>query len=319
MIKAKIDEINYHLAAKKETLQNLKKNNPEWDIDKIYEKVGVEFRYISSDAETSLTLGIEAAKKFSKRKLKEIDCCIFVTQTPDYLLPNNACIAQDILGLRKNISAFDINMGCSGYIYALSVASSFIEASLFKNVLIICGETYTKFLNKNDRATQPIFSDGGSATILKESASSKIGNFIFGTDGSGYEKLIFKNSGSSKKYVNQGSNIFMDGQAVLLFTMANIPKLIDDLLEKSNLSVKEIDFFLFHQASNVVLDNIQRKLKIPPNKLPRNSQSYGNTTSSTIPILMKDLIENKKIKRGMKIVCCGFGVGLSYGATIVEY
>tara|TARA_B100000965_G_scaffold384446_1_gene384674 strand:- start:1690 stop:2649 length:960 start_codon:yes stop_codon:yes gene_type:complete len=319
MIKAKIDEINYHLAEKKETLQNLKKNNPDWNVDKIYEKVGVKFRYISSDAETSLTLGVEAAKKFTQQKLKEIDCCIFVTQTPDYLLPSNACIAQDILGLRKNISAFDINMGCSGYIYALSVASSFIESSIFQNILIICGETYTKFLNKNDRATQPIFSDGGSATILKKSASSKIGNFIFGTDGSGYEKLIFKNSGSSKKYANQKPNIFMDGQAVLLFTMANIPKLINDLLETSNLSVEEIDFFLFHQASNVVLDNIQRKLKIPSNKLPRNSHYYGNTTSSTIPILMKDLIENKKIKRGMKIVCCGFGVGLSYGATIVEY
>ena len=221
--------------------------------------------------------------------------------------------------LEKNISAFDINMGCSGYIYALSVASSFIEASVFQNILIICGETYTKFLDKNDRATQPIFSDGGSATILKKSSSSRIGNFMFGTDGSGYEKLIFKNSGSSKKYADQKSNILMDGQAVLLFTMANIPSLIEDLLAKSGLSIREIDFFLFHQASNIVLDNIQRKLKIPSEKLPRNSHFYGNTTSSTIPILMKELIASNKINRGMKLVCCGFGVGLSYGATIVEY
>ena len=177
--------------------------------------------------------------------------------------------------------------------------------------MIICGETYTKFIDKKDRSTRPIFSDGGSATILKKDSSSKIGSFLFGTDGSGYEKLIFKNSGASKKFLDQKSQIFMDGQAVLLFTMANIPNLLDKLLDDNSLSVSDIDFFLFHQASNIVLDNIERKLKIPPKKLPRNAKNYGNTTSSTIPILISNLIEKNQLKRGMKIVLCGFGVGLS--------
>ncbi|URQ73748.1 ketoacyl-ACP synthase III [SAR86 cluster bacterium] len=319
MIQAKIEGIEYHLASKKENLKNLKENNPDWDVEKIFEKVGVKDRFISSEHETSLSLGINAAKKFSHKILKEVDCCIFVTQTPDFLLPNNASIAQDKLNLSNEISAFDINMGCSGFVYALSVASSFLESNIHSKILIICGETYTKYLNEHDRSTQPIFSDGASATILSKGKTSKIGPFLFGTDGSGYDKLIFKNSGASKEFKNENKSIFMDGQSVLLFTMDKIPNLILELMETNNYSIDDIDFFLFHQASNVVLDNIQRKLKIPSEKLPRNASKFGNTTSSTIPILIKDLVNSKKLRRKMRIVCCGFGVGLSYGATIVNY
>ena len=312
-----LDRISYQLASKKETLSDLKIDNPEWDIDSILSKTGVETRYISEKNETALSLCISAAKKLDFNP-HDIGACIFVSQSPDYMLPTSACIAQEELGLDRDVAAFDINLGCSGFIYALSVAKGILSDIEKPNALLLCGDTYSKFIKKNDRTCRPIFSDAGSAVLLSKSNSKKTGPFNFGTDGRGFDKLIVRNRAS--KIENEFDNfIHMNGAEVLLFTMANVPNGVKALLKKAGLEFEDIDYFLFHQASTIVLDNIQRKLNIPEEKLPRNNRNIGNTVSATIPILMKDLEDEGKLKKGQKLLLFGFGVGYSYGGCILEY
>ncbi|MDC0420385.1 ketoacyl-ACP synthase III [Gammaproteobacteria bacterium] len=312
-----LDRISYQLASKKETLSNLKIDNPEWDIDSILSKTGVETRYISEKNETALSLCISAAKKLDFNP-HDIGACIFVSQSPDYMLPTSACIAQEELGLDRDVAAFDINLGCSGFIYALSVAKGILSDIEKTNALLLCGDTYSKFIKKNDRTCRPIFSDAGSAVLLSKSNIKKTGPFNFGTDGRGFDKLIVRNRAS--KIENEFDDfIHMNGAEVLLFTMANVPNGVKALLKKAGLEFEDIDYFLFHQASTIVLDNIQRKLNIPEEKLPRNNRNIGNTVSATIPILMKDLEDEGKLKKGQKLLLFGFGVGYSYGGCILEY
>lgn len=312
-----LDRISYQLASKKETLSNLKIDNPEWDIDSILSKTGVETRYISEKNETALSLCISAAKKLDFNP-HDIGACIFVSQSPDYMLPTSACIAQEELGLDRDVAAFDINLGCSGFIYALSVAKGILSDIEKTSALLLCGDTYSKFIKKNDRTCRPIFSDAGSAVLLSKSNIKKTGPFNFGTDGRGFDKLIVRNRAS--KIENEFDDfIHMNGAEVLLFTMANVPNGVKALLKKAGLEFEDIDYFLFHQASTIVLDNIQRKLNIPEEKLPRNNRNIGNTVSATIPILMKDLEDEGKLKKGQKLLLFGFGVGYSYGGCILEY
>lgn len=317
-MKAKIDEIAYHFGSDEENLDKLKSINPDWDIKKIHETTGINNRYCSSDSETALDLAIHSAKKL-KSKIDDVDLLLFVTQSPDYILPTTACIAQDKLGLNKNIAAFDINLGCSGYVYALSVAGSLLETNQATKVLILCADTYTKYISKNDRTSRPLFSDAGSATILSKSVeNSKIGPFLYGTDGSGAKNLIVTNS-ASKEESDKSDRLFMNGAEVLLFTMANVPNGTKALLEKSQLEISDVDFFLFHQASKVVMENIIRKLKLDRDKFLTNYHECGNTISCTIPILLRQKIDEGLIHRGNKLMMFGFGVGYSYGACIVDY
>jgi 3-oxoacyl-[acyl-carrier-protein] synthase-3 len=317
-MKAKIDEIAYHFGSDEENLDKLKLINPDWDIKKIHETTGINNRYCSSDSETALDLAIHSAKKL-KSKIDDVDLLLFVTQSPDYILPTTACIAQDRLGLNKNVAAFDINLGCSGYVYALSVAGSLLETNQATKVLILCADTYTKYISKNDRTSRPLFSDAGSATILSKSVeNSKIGPFLYGTDGSGAKNLIVTNS-ASKEESDESDRLFMNGAEVLLFTMANVPNGTKALLEKSKLEISDVDFFLFHQASKVVMENIIRKLKLDRDKFLTNYHECGNTISCTIPILLRQKIDEGLIHRGNKLMMFGFGVGYSYGACIVDY
>tara|TARA_Y200000002_G_scaffold377651_1_gene383619 strand:- start:17184 stop:18137 length:954 start_codon:yes stop_codon:yes gene_type:complete len=317
-MKAKIEEISYHLGSRKENLAQLKNVNPDWDIDRILNTTGIDNRYCSSDKETALELAVEAAKKLNSQ-LDDIDLLVFVTQSPEYILPTTACIAQDRLGLSKNIAAFDINLGCSGYIYALSVVGSLMEANQASKALILCGDTYNKYISINDRTSRPLFSDAGSATVISISeGESKLGPFIYGTDGSGADSLIVRNS-ASKIESTKTSDLYMNGAEVLLFTMANVPSGSEQLLDKASMSINDVDYFLFHQASKVVMSNIVRKLNLSEEKFLTNYQDFGNTVSCTIPILLKQKIDAGIIKRGHKLMMFGFGVGLSYGACLIDY
>ena len=317
-MKVKIEEISYHFGSKQENLALLKSVNPDWDIDRILSTTGINNRYCSSDTETALDLAVEAGKKLHGQ-LDDIDLLIFVTQSPEYILPTTACIAQDRLGLSKNIAAFDINLGCSGYIYALSVVGSLMEANQASKALILCGDTYTKYISIHDRTSRPLFSDAGSATIItKSKGDNKLGPFLYGTDGSGADSLIVRNS-ASKIESTKTSDFYMNGAEVLLFTMANVPTGTQQLLDKASMSIDDVDYFLFHQASKIVMDNIVRKLSLDEEKFLINYQDYGNTVSCTIPILLKQKIDAGIVKRGDKLMMFGFGVGFSYGACLVEY
>ena len=307
---SKISGIEYYLPKKREDNKKLKKINPKWDIKRIYEKTGINNRYISSENENVIDIAEKSIKKLIKKFPKtKIDFLILVTQTSPYRIPTAACILQERLKLSKNIIAFDMNLGCSGFIYALRVGTSLIESGQANNGIIACADTYTKVVSKKNVQCRPIFSDAAAATLITRSKENKIGPFELGTDGSGYNALELP----------QGKNeVVMNGAKVLTFAMSIVPDNVKMLLKKTKTNINKIDMFVFHQASKYILENINRKLSIPKEKTYENYSKVGNTISASIPIALKDGCK-KKIKNNHKIVVAGYGVGLSWGSAIIKW
>ena len=321
-MKVDIEMIEYYLPERVEDNDLLEKENPDWRMSDLVKKTGVLKRYISDKNQTSVDMAVIAAEKIFQNGVDrhEIDFVVLVTQSPDYLLPTSACLIQDKLNLKKECMAFDINLGCSGYIYGLSVCSSLIETGVAKKGLLICSETYTKFIDKSDRTCRPLFGDGAAATLLTACVNDKLGPFTFGTDGSGYDNLILRGSGARvENDSNAINNLFMEGAKVFMFTMDMVPKSVEGMLKKVDLSIDEIDLFVFHQASKLVIDNITRRLDLPEEKVFRNYQDIGNTVSASIPIALKDAEDKKVLKRGDKVMLTGFGVGFSWGSCLLEW
>ena len=318
----RISEIETYFPEKKVTNEDLQKEFPEWSPEKIFNKVGVKQRYTASAEETVLELAVKASEKLLKKIDKnEIDFILFCTQSPDYHLPTTACILQDRLGLRKNIGALDFNLGCSGFVYGLSIAKGLIATGAAQNILLVTAETYTKYLRKSDKSNRTIFGDGAAATLIQKDETKENFQFILGTDGSGYDNLIVRNGGGRNRINNEeeaGNCLYMNGQNIFIFTIEKIPVLVKEILEKNNLTENDVDYYVFHQANAHILRRQREILDIPAGKFYINLEKYGNTVSSTIPIALKDALETGKIKRGQKIMLVGFGVGLSWGATIVE-
>jgi 3-oxoacyl-[acyl-carrier-protein] synthase-3 len=218
--------------------------------------------------------------------------------------------------------AFDINLGCSGFVYALSVAGSLIESGAATKGLILCSDTYTKYIDKNDRTCRPLFSDGASATLLVGSNLDDIGPFVFGTDGSGYKNIIVREGGARESNISVDSchgSLEMHGADVFLFTLSTVPASINELLDKAKLVIEDIDLFVFHQASKLVLENIIRVMLLDEDKVFINLENVGNTVSASIPIALKDAETQGKLRNGDKVVLVGFGVGLSWGATLITW
>ena len=322
------------------TNEDLVKTYPEWSIDKIEAKTGIKKRHIARANECASDLGVEAAKKlFSSGicKKDEIDHLIFCTQSPDYFLPTTACLIQDRLNLPINCGALDINLGCSGYVYGLGLAKGLIETGQCRNVLFITSETYSKFINPGDKSVRTLFGDGAAATLITDNNIQRkdlIGPFIYGTDGSGANNLIVPQGGmrcpriDSKEEaliqdksgnVRTAKNLFMDGSEIFTFTLKRVPNTISSLLEKTGKDIKDIDHFIFHQANKFMLEHLRKKIKIPPEKFHLAYQNFGNTVSSSIPIAIKIGLNSGRIKSGDSIVLVGFGVGYSWGATIVKW
>ena len=318
----RISEIETYFPEKKVTNEDLQKEFPEWSPEKIFNKVGVKQRYTASAEETVLELAVKASEKLLKKIDKnEIDFILFCTQSPDYHLPTTACILQDRLGLRKNIGALDFNLGCSGFVYGLSIAKGLIATGAAQNILLVTAETYTKYLRKSDKSNRTIFGDGAAATLIQKDEAKENFQFILGTDGSGYDNLIVRNGGGRNRINKEdeaGNCLYMNGQNIFIFTIEKIPALVKEILEKNNLTKNNVDYYIFHQANAHILRRQREILDIPEEKFYINLEKYGNTVSSTIPIALKDALETGKIKRGQKIMLIGFGVGLSWGATIVE-
>lgn len=318
----RISEIETYFPEKKVTNEDLQKEFPEWSPEKIFNKVGVKQRYAASAEETVLELAVKASEKLLKKIDKnKIDFILFCTQSPDYHLPTTACILQDRLGLRKSIGALDFNLGCSGFVYGLSIAKGLIATGAAQNILLVTAETYTKYLRKSDKSNRTIFGDGAAATLIQKDEAKENFQFILGTDGSGYDNLIVRNGGGRNRINKEdeaGNCLYMNGQNIFTFTVEKIPVLVKEILEKNNLTKNDVDYYIFHQANAHILRKQREILEIPEEKFYINLEKYGNTVSSTIPIALKDALETGKVKRGQKIMLIGFGVGLSWGATIVE-
>ena len=304
-----IKAISYYLPEKVVTNEELVKEFPEWSVEKVAQKVGVDSRHLASENETAGDLAEKAARQlFEEYQVdpKSIDFLMLCTQSPDYFLPSTACILQDRLGIPTSSGAFDYNLGCSGCIYGMAIAKGLILAGIAKNVLLLTAETYNKYLHPSDKSNRSIFGDGAAATLIDVEMANKIGEFSFGTDGSGAEKLIVRDG-----------RLFMDGPEIFNFTLDIVPKTMEDVLAKNHLTRDDIDLFVFHQANKFMLDTIRKVNGLPRDKFYVNLENTGNTVSSTIPIALKQLDDAGRLKSGMKVMLMGFGVGLSWGATIV--
>lgn len=326
----KIEKIEYYLPYSKLTSENLYKEFNDFDINKVEDKIGIKSRHIAIQ-ETSLDLAYNSSLKvLESLENKEIDFILYCTQTPDYILPTSACILQDKLNLKTNIGALDFNLGCSGYVYGLALCKGLIESRIAKRILFVTTDTYTKYIHKKDKGNRSIFGDGSTATILSFDNNKNIKEFELNTDGSGFDKLIIKNGGS-KNSIDQnpvlktyGDNnyyndncIYMQGPDIFNFTIKNIPKLIQDVLNKNKMNMNEIDYFIFHQANKFMLNYLMKKIKIRKEKFHINLTETGNTVSSTIPIALKQALNENKIKSGDNVLLAGFGVGLSWGGVII--
>jgi len=321
-MKVVIKAIEYYLPPKTEDGNTLKKYNPDWCIEDIEQKTGIQLRYISDPEQTVSDMAVLACEKLFESGVyrEDIDLLVLITQSPDYALPSSACILQDRLGLRKSCIAFDVNLGCSGFVYGLAIVGSMIEGGLAKKGLLVCSEKYTKYIDKSDRTCRPIFSDAASATLLVSSDGDMIGPFEMGTDGSGFQNLIVPSSDmlSLNKNAHKGK-LYMDGAKIFMFTMATIPKCVTALLDKAGIKIGEINLFIFHQASKLVMDSIIRRLELPEEKVFVNYQKVGNTVSASIPIALKDALDEKRLKNGDKVMLIGFGVGYSWGGCLVNW
>jgi 3-oxoacyl-[acyl-carrier-protein] synthase-3 len=332
-MKAYINAISYFLPNNVLTNEDLVKEFPEWTVEKVASKVGVKIRHIADQNETASDMAIKAAEKlFFEHNIDRstIDFVLLCTQSPDYFLPTSACIIQNSLGLTTSCGALDFNLGCSGFVYGLSLAKGLIAGNIAKNVLLLTSETYSKHIHHNDKGNRTIFGDAAAATLISTDGFALINDFCLGTDGSGAENLILKKGGfrqpNSKDdlIVDENGNqstsdyLYMNGGEIFNFTSAAVPVLVEQVLEKNQLSKEEIDLFVFHQANKYMMNYLRKLIDIEPEKFYYCLENVGNTVSSTIPIALYEANKENRIQKGSNILIAGFGVGYSWGATILK-
>lgn len=335
---AVIDAIEYMLPARTESVEEIAARFPDWPLERIAEKTGIRARHVASADECASDFGVVAAERlFDKTGAArgDIDYLIFTTQTPDYLAPTTACLVQQRLGLGNHIGALDINLGCSGYIYALGVAKALVESGQASRLLLITADTYSKFVNPGDKSVRALFGDAAAATLINNRAAAgdpRIGPFVYGTDGSGANDLIVPTSGMRRRAadhpaeeytdrhgnIRSDHNIFMDGRAVVEFTLREVPRAVHETCEKAGITLDDVDAVVPHQASAMVLDGIRTRLKLPKEKFVVCMADIGNTVSCSVPIALKRAVLSGQIAPGALVLLVGFGVGLSWGATLVR-
>ncbi len=310
----------------------------DWTPAKILDKTGINVRHIAGPDECASDLGVAAARRFLDSGVctaDQIDFLIFCTQTPDHVLPATACLIQARLGLRKSCGALDINQGCSGFVYGLSLAKGLVASGAASNVLLITGDTYSKLINPGDRSVRAIFGDGAAATLVSGAPGDReyIGPFVFGTDGGGAKHLIVPAGGTRlprspqtglSKEAEGGNrrsdqDLYMNGPEIFSFTLQVVPDMVKELSARSGLGLERIDHFVLHQANRFMLDHLRRKIGIPENRFPVHLADCGNTVSSTIPLTLERERKAGRIQPGHKVMLLGFGVGLSWAGTIVEF
>ncbi len=337
-MKAVIQAIEYLFPSTAVSNDELAQRFPEWGARKIEEKTGIANRWITDDGECASDLGVAAAQKLFTAgycKPGDIDFLLFCTQSPDYFLPTSACLMQQRLGIPTSAGALDFNLGCSGFIYGLGLAKALIETSQATNVLLITAETYSKFIHTGDKSVRTIFGDAGAATLVRGvmEGDASVGPFVYGTDGSGARNLIVPVGGMRQRTapvndeaavdsdgnLRSSTNLYMNGPEIFAFTLRAVPAAVHELLTRSGKKLEEIDLFVFHQANQYMLDHLRKKLKIPAEKFFVNLRESGNTVSCTIPIALKQASEARRVKSGDLVMLVGFGVGYSWGATLVRW
>lgn len=257
-----------------------------------------------------------------------VEALVFVTQTPDfYNVPATSTVLQDRLGLSNKCYTLDIALGCSGWVYGMSVLTTLVQSGTIKRALLCAGDTPTKFCSPTDKSTYPLFGDAGTVTALEFDGTASPMQFAMYSDGSGfkainindggYRKPVTKESFEDKEHgegkVRNGLNLEMDGESVFMFGISKAPKAIKALCEQYSIDINEIDQFTFHQANLFMNEKIRAKLKIAPEKVPYSMQEYGNTSCASIPLTMVTRTAETLQAYKVNHIACGFGVGLSWG------
>jgi 3-oxoacyl-[acyl-carrier-protein] synthase-3 len=320
----------------KNSISNLDyKLTSETERKMLIKTTGIENRRVAEEGICASDLCFEAAKELiSKLKWEKdtVDALIFVSQSQDYYLPATSIILQDKLGLSKTTIALDINLGCSGYVYGLYIISTMLAAGGIKRALLLCGDVSTNSVNYEDKSSYPLFGDSGSATALEFDLEAGTTWYNLGSDGAGHQSIMIKGGGTKHKFhkdslkvkeVSPGIkrhelNIILDGLEIFNFSVKEVPKNIREILEFSNVSIENIDQFIFHQANKIINETIRKKLKIAPEKVPYSLPNYGNTSSGSIPLTMQTKIKEELTTGKNKLLLSGFGVGLSWGSVILD-
>ena len=324
---AEVGPISVYLPETIETNEQLQAEYPNWDLDLIFSKTGIAARHIAAPDECASDLALKATQRlFEENQIdaQDIDFVLLCTQTPDYPLPTTACLLQDRLGLRKNVGALDFNLGCSGFVYGLSLADGLIRTNAAERVLLITAETYSKYIDKADRSLRTIFGDGAAATLVQACDRPTLAGFQFGTDGSGADTLLVNTGGARpitcahkpRHRQRWKSQLYMDGPSLMSFTVGAIPKLIEDVLSAASLKNEDIDSFLFHQATLKMLEQLRTRLDLDSARMPVMLENCGNTVSATIPILIDSLRRSGQLSSGMQNLLIGFGVGWSWAGCV---
>ncbi len=333
--RAAITAVTTHFPEQVLTNEDITRMHPDWSVEKIYDKTGIRSRHIAAPDETALDLGEQAGKKMFDSGActpEQIDLLVFCTQTPDYALPTTACLLQDRLQLPTTCAAFDCNLGCSGFVYGLSMVKGMLETRQASKALLVTAETYSKWIDPQDKSVRTIFGDGAAVSLVEMVESPDggdyIGPFVFGTDGSGANRLIVHGSGArplddqARNAVPEGhavDRLYMDGPGIFTFTIRTVPRTFSALLEKGRASLDDVDYVIFHQANKYILEYLRKRIKIPEEKFVYAIEQYGNTVSCTIPIAMKEMCDRGTLKKDMTIAIVGFGVGYSWGAGLLTW
>lgn len=294
-----------------------------FDRDFLDHKIGVRTRHVAAADEAVSDMAVSAAETLFARAgavRADVGLVVLCTQNPDYRLPTTANIVQQRLGLADTTAAFDVNQGCSGYVYGLAIAQSMMLAHGFRAALLLTADGYTKVMDPGDRATVPLFGDGAAATLLTADGPGRLGRFTFGSDGSGAGDLIVRGGGSrhpAMPTTGPGA-LHMNGRAILKFMIKRVPADVDRCLDLNGLDRGDVDLFVFHQASGHMVRSLIREMDLPPEKVPIEIADCANTVSSTVPIVLERL-GGPAALAGKTVLLCGFGVGLSWGSAVVRF
>jgi 3-oxoacyl-[acyl-carrier-protein] synthase III len=329
--------VEYVLGSVTRSYEELEESFGAEAMKKVYAGSGIRNRQIAAPGVCGSDLAFDAATKLLERSAVDrasIDLLIHCTQTPDHFMPSTACLLQHRLGLGKNCAAFDITLGCSQYVYGLSIAHSMIVAGVAHRALVLTGDTMSRTVNAKDRSLVPLMGDAGSATLI-DGADGEEGFLAFelGTDGSGSIYNMIPAGGfrqpisaetavettDAEGNVRSPENMFMNGAAVFHFAISVVPKAVTSLLAKVNLTIDQIDCVLFHQANRYMLDYLVKKLKISPEKTHYFIENTGNTSGSTMPAVLSDAISHGKVKPGSLVLMIVFGNGLSWAGTVMRW
>ena len=302
----------------------------EDSVVKFSKTTGVIERRLSGRMQASSDLAYKAAELLITNKAidrNEIGLCIFVTQTPDYKIPATACVLHNRLGLNKDCMAFDINLGCSGYVYGMQVACSIMQSINSKYGLLLVGDTISKAVAPTDSASVMLFGDAGSATLLEKTEFGSAIETAYRTDGSGFKNIIipagaYRNVDSSTERVKWSDgnirsdyDLYMNGVDVFSFTITEVPVLVDEFLSESKIDKSQFDVYAFHQANAYILKQLVKKLKLEKEKMHISMDRFGNTSVASIPLTICDKYGADDLNEEKKVLACGFGIGLSWGVA----